>query len=477
MQEELARTRRDLDGARSKIEHQRREVNDLRDDLARKNRAYDNQHAALDRMSDSNRNLREDLRKREAEIRSLRLELAIERSSAAERRRQLLRAGDSHRDEIAEMRRTFDQENTRRDGLILKLGRDKAEAESKHADLQVNWHTIPSVQEALKISFVLTDQLQMRGVLPAWHFETPGNAMAEDVRVVFCRLNKYPFRIPLLLPGSPSNSTGARTCTICANDYHDPVIRSAEHWTRSCRGFEGPWTTEIFSFPAKDDLACEHVANVCKNCLRDQIASQLESKGSKGWNKLSCPVCSRSLTHEEVQRFAAPEDFARYERFYLIEHLSKEPGFRWCLNGDCKSGQLYENTRFMPPRITCSAAGCNFAMCFRHQVPWHEGLTCAEYDRRLAHAEDEEKSEQWKKDNTKACPGNNCGRPIQKGEGCFHMTCRECDHEFCWECLADWSEVRNNKLNHRPGCFFRTSEVGPMGMRGSTINMAAGNHW
>lgn len=45
----------------------------------------------------------------------------------------------------------------------------------------------------------------------------------------------------------------------------------------------------------------------------------------------------------------------------------------------------------------------------------------------------------WKKDNTQPCP--NCKAPIQKNDGCSHMTCKACAFEFCWICrqkVAYW---------------------------------------
>jgi len=55
---------------------------------------------------------------------------------------------------------------------------------------------------------------------------------------------------------------------------------------------------------------------------------------------------------------------------------------------------------------------------------------------------------------TKRCPRSACSAPIEKNNGCDHMTCLACKHEFCWLCFADWKSIRttgHNKtcLNYR----------------------------
>ena len=44
----------------------------------------------------------------------------------------------------------------------------------------------------------------------------------------------------------------------------------------------------------------------------------------------------------------------------------------------------------------------------------------------------------WIKKNAKQCP--QCKMSIEKNQGCMHMTCRTCKHEFCWLCLEDWKQ-------------------------------------
>jgi len=72
--------------------------------------------------------------------------------------------------------------------------------------------------------------------------------------------------------------------------------------------------------------------------------------------------------------------------------------------------------------ITCSL--CGFAACFHHNTPWHEGMTCEEYDLKTAAGAilAERESEKIIKKIDKRCPG--CQRYINKNGGCPHMTCK-----------------------------------------------------
>ncbi|RYP52059.1 hypothetical protein DL768_002742 [Monosporascus sp. mg162] len=97
---------------------------------------------------------------------------------------------------------------------------------------------------------------------------------------------------------------------------------------------------------------------------------------NKKWDEISCPECRATMGYEDVEQYADRETFAKYSDLALRGAVNQAPDFVWCPNG-CESGQIHEDGN-EKPIVTC--VKCSFKFCFRHQVRWHEQLTCAEYD-------------------------------------------------------------------------------------------------
>ncbi|KAK4158409.1 hypothetical protein C8A00DRAFT_28689 [Chaetomidium leptoderma] len=274
-----------------------------------------------------------------------------------------------------------------------------------------------------------------------------------------------------------NTSTNGRWCNGCCEPRFEIDYGSADNWAKACEQFSGDWMWRILVFPEMLAAACDHDLDHCSNCLADHIKAKLEELGRNVADNLPCPTegCNRTLSYDHIKLYADQETFEKYDRYLLLKLTGKNPNFRWCIQGSCDNGELYEDG---DDYICCGA--CGFEMCYTHQVPWHDGLDCDEYDSQQEHGDPGfSDTQDWLDKNTKPCP--DCGVKITKGEGCFHMTCSSCQHEFCWECLADWDLIREPNSGrysiegHNDGCFFRTSHYTPQEIMGTNLDEALEN--
>ena len=144
----------------------------------------------------------------------------------------------------------------------------------------------------------------------------------------------------------------ATSCVVCTEEFSSTIQTP-------------PWIS----------LACLHQPSVCTGCLAQSIRHDLDNKV---WDQIKCPECSITLIYEDIQRLADPEIFLRYETLSFRNAVGADANFIWCRN--CDFGQLHESGSAQPI-IRC--LNCGFRSCFRHSVPWHERLTCEEYDEML----------------------------------------------------------------------------------------------
>ncbi|KAF2501528.1 hypothetical protein BU16DRAFT_438858, partial [Lophium mytilinum] len=182
---------------------------------------------------------------------------------------------------------------------------------------------------------------------------------------------------------------------------------------------------------------CNHASRICAECVQGSLSAQLSDTNTR----ITCPNadCHLQLTHEDIRTHGTYETFVRYDTAISREAIRAMPGFTPCPSAKCPGGHFHE-TPEAGNIFTCEV--CKTKYCVVCNVPFHTGQTCREYVEVLNTApqrrEEEEKSKAYIERSTKKCPGENCGWNIEKSEGCDHMTCRRCGHEFCWVCFAPW---------------------------------------
>jgi hypothetical protein len=68
---------------------------------------------------------------------------------------------------------------------------------------------------------------------------------------------------------------------------------------------------------------------------------------------------------------------------------------------------------------------CSYNYCAYCSEAWHGNSKCTE--------ENDARLDRWaRSNNVKYCP--KCHIRIEKEQGCPHMTCANCNYEFCWNC-------------------------------------------
>ena len=195
---------------------------------------------------------------------------------------------------------------------------------------------------------------------------------------------------------------------------------------------------------------CQHVSRtVCDGCLFQHVQQRIQITFT---DDIPCPEqnCNVIFDYHTVRNILLlggdPHLIDRYDRYVVHRQLEQMEEFIWCANPRCHAGQLHDGGRSNPV-VTCH--NCHQKTCFQHKIQWHEGMNCEEYN--LSNDPTQEASRQWVMQNSKKCP--QCPYQIEKNQGCDHMTCIKCRHEFCWSCLADFQPIRQyGSSRHHTTC-------------------------
>ena len=176
-------------------------------------------------------------------------------------------------------------------------------------------------------------------------------------------------------------------------------------------------------------LECRHM--FCRDCYTSYLEEAV--KGGVECIHTVCPESTCGLiVSEDLFRALLPSRlFERYHRFMVNSYIDRGQNVKWCPRPGCEYACEYPKNRARD--VVCV---CGYSWCFKCGLEAHSPLDCetvAKWNAKNSSTDDTE----WIKANTKTCPS--CRNPIQKNEGCMHMTCR-CRHEFCWLCLGDWKE-------------------------------------
>jgi hypothetical protein len=194
-----------------------------------------------------------------------------------------------------------------------------------------------------------------------------------------------------------------KDCSVCWTQAENPVFTKCSH----------VYCIECFE-------------NLCTDAGSGEKYFSIKCLGEMG-------KCQVVFGLEELQDNLSSKVFEDILETSFASYIQRHPQmFRYCPKPDC--GMIYRANSTMKFN-TC--AKCLTVTCTFCHAP-HEGKTCAEYKDEVSGGY--QATQKLKKElGIKDCP--KCMTPLEKIEGCNHMTCGGCGTHICWICLEVFSEA------------------------------------
>lgn len=173
---------------------------------------------------------------------------------------------------------------------------------------------------------------------------------------------------------------------------------------------------------------CRH--SFCENCLETFLTIKINENMESCYIKCPAYQCNNLIEDELIHQLVPVNIYEKYQTRVLDEFIFNHLKFQNCPAPNCHLViHLTESLSLSSVVCTC---GRDFCFHCDFEIS-HYPLPCAvlkKWTQLLAHYGKAPASAQWIQNNSKPCP--KCKRPIIKNEGCDHMHCVMCGHDYSW---------------------------------------------
>ena len=179
---------------------------------------------------------------------------------------------------------------------------------------------------------------------------------------------------------------------------------------------------------------CAH--SFCSDCFRLYLSLKVTDEG-QGSVETKCPFfqCKQTVPVSLFKHLLPEPLFIKHQdwiRNFFVSSNSK--WIKWCPNPLGCVNAIVSHT------VSRGSCKCGFSFCWKCSSESHVPVKCDFAAKWNLKNSSESENVSWIIANTKPCP--KCRKPIEKNQGCNHMTCSSrsggCGTEFCWMCLQAW---------------------------------------
>ncbi|KAL9260417.1 putative E3 ubiquitin-protein ligase ARI8 [Drosera capensis] len=190
---------------------------------------------------------------------------------------------------------------------------------------------------------------------------------------------------------------------------------------------------ETFPREVMSAASCGHP--FCCLCWSGYIGAAIND--GPGCLTLRCPdpSCNAAVGLDMINMAASEEDKKKYDRYFRRSYIEDNRKAKWCPAPGCEHAVEFV-VGSGTYDVTCH---CSYGFCWNCTEEAHRPVDCSTVSKWIMKNSAESENMNWILANSKPCP--RCKRPIEKNQGCMHITCTPpCKFEFCWLCLGSWSE-------------------------------------
>lgn len=177
--------------------------------------------------------------------------------------------------------------------------------------------------------------------------------------------------------------------------------------------------------------SCLH--QYCKECIGKYIEGADEAEIPCPWRDDDGLRCIGMISEMEIRSLIPLESYRRYLNISLASAEAATPNAYHCKTPNCRYWVEID------PGVEMFQCGvCHRENCVKCKAV-HQGISCQDYND-LAFGDDRRARENAATENqvrgllqakrAQNCP--RCGILVQRFDGCRHMTCTKCKHEFDW---------------------------------------------
>lgn len=235
--------------------------------------------------------------------------------------------------------------------------------------------------------------------------------------------------------------------------------------------------------PSDNEMSCGH--KFCSKCWKNYLHNKIQEGNTRN---ISCQAynCNILVPVQVIERHVSPQMARKYLKFDIDAFVETNRSIKWCPYPSCQravnlpESEQSPSVRRPPPsppggqqsdaslhsqlNDVSHAVDCGGGhfFCWECGSEAHAPITCPLWKVWLKRCASVDPSELkvssrdyqeaanclWLVTHSKPCPS--CQSPIQKNDGCNHIKCSKCRHDFCWVCLESWK-----KHSSATGGYFR----------------------